>query len=119
MWCRIARESTIARHPRAVRADGKPGSRNYGKLSWGAGPLLTSTLTPWKTAWADVSTGGVWYRNKSSSKNMEQKPHKEASEDIAVPEPPATPPPEDPAPVMRPEDEALVAERLRELGYIE
>jgi hypothetical protein len=50
---------------------------------------------------------------------MEQKPHKEASEDMVVPEPPATPPPEDPAPVMRPEDEALVAERLRELGYIE
>src|ERR1035438_6305764 len=40
---------------------------------------------------------------------MEQKPHKEASEDMVVPEPPAaTPPPEDPAPVMRPEDEALL-----------
>ena len=50
---------------------------------------------------------------------MEQKPHKEASEDMVVPEPPATPPPKDPAPAMRPEDEALVAERLRELGYIE
>jgi len=61
---------------------------------------------------------GVWYCDKSSSKNMEQKPHKETSEDMVVPEPPATPP-EEPAPVMRPEDEALVAERLRELGYIE
>lgn len=51
---------------------------------------------------------------------MEQKPREEASKDMVVPEPPAaTPPPEDPAPVMRPEDEALVAERLRELGYIE
>ena len=50
---------------------------------------------------------------------MEQKPHTEGSEDLVVPEPPATAPPEDPAPVMRPEDEALVAERLRELGYIE
>lgn len=50
---------------------------------------------------------------------MEQKPRKDASEDMVVPEPPATPPPEDPAPAMRPEDEALVAERLRELGYIE
>ena len=49
---------------------------------------------------------------------MEQKPRKEASEDMVVPDPPATPP-QDPAPVMRPEDEALVAERLRELGYIE
>jgi len=50
---------------------------------------------------------------------MEEKPRKDASEDIAVPESPAAPPPEDPAPAMRPEDEALVAERLRELGYIE
>ena len=50
---------------------------------------------------------------------MEQKPRNKNSEDIVVPETPAPPPPEDPAPVMRPEDEALVAERLRELGYIE
>jgi hypothetical protein len=50
---------------------------------------------------------------------MEQKPRTEGSDDLVVPEPPATAPPEDPAPVMRPEDEALVAERLRELGYIE
>ena len=50
---------------------------------------------------------------------MEQKPRKETWEDMAVPEPPATPPPTDPASAMRPEDEALVAERLRELGYIE
>jgi hypothetical protein len=50
---------------------------------------------------------------------MEQTPRKETSEDVVVPEPPATPPSEDPTPVMRPEDEAVVAERLRELGYIE
>jgi hypothetical protein len=50
---------------------------------------------------------------------MEQKPRKEASEDMVVPKPPETPPSQDPAPVMRPEDEAVVAERLWELGYIE
>jgi hypothetical protein len=54
---------------------------------------------------------------------MEQTPHKEPSkkmsEDMVVPEPPAAPPSDDPAPAMGPEDEALVAERLRELGYIE
>lgn len=50
---------------------------------------------------------------------MEQTPRKKVSDDMVVPEPPVTPPPEDPTPVMRPEDEALVAERLRELGYIE
>jgi hypothetical protein len=50
---------------------------------------------------------------------MEQNPRKEGSDDVVVPEPPAPTPPEDPAPAMRPEDEALVAERLRELGYIE
>ena len=52
---------------------------------------------------------------------MEQKPHKETSADVNVPEPAATPTPQDqdPTPVMKPEDEAIVAERLRELGYIE
>jgi len=50
---------------------------------------------------------------------MERTPRKEGSDEVGVPEPPAAPPPEDPAPAMRPEDEALVAERLRELGYIE
>lgn len=50
---------------------------------------------------------------------MEQIPRKESPDDRVVPEPPAAPPPEDPAPAMRPEDEAVVAERLRELGYIE
>jgi hypothetical protein len=54
---------------------------------------------------------------------MEQTPRKEpskkTSEDTVVPEPPAAPPSEDPTPVMGPEDEALAAERLRELGYIE
>ncbi len=49
---------------------------------------------------------------------MEQEPKKEGSEDVAAPKPPATPP-EEPAQVIRPEDEAIVAERLRELGYIE
>lgn len=56
---------------------------------------------------------------------MEQQPHKETSE--RVPEPPAAPggskstpgASEEPAQVIRPEDEALVVERLRELGYIE
>lgn len=57
--------------------------------------------------------------NKSSYRHMEQEPRKDTSKDILVPEPPAAPPPEDPTSVMRPEDEALVAERLRELGYIE
>ena len=43
----------------------------------------------------------------------------------AVPEPPASPegyggdPAHEPEQVIRPEDEALVVERLRELGYIE
>lgn len=58
---------------------------------------------------------------------MEQEPQKKASADAAVPEPPARPdsPGGDPAAtsepeqVIRPEDEALVVERLRELGYIE
>ena len=66
-----------------------------------------------------VSAGSVCYRNKSHQRHMEQEPHKK-TEDRIVPEPPATPPQEpEPAPVMRPEDEAVVAERLRELGYIE
>jgi hypothetical protein len=57
---------------------------------------------------------------------MEQEPQKKAA-DTAVPKPPAKP--EDakdnpnaanePEQVIRPEDEALVVERLRELGYIE
>jgi hypothetical protein len=66
-----------------------------------------------------VPEGVVCYRNKSRYKHMEQKPRKDDTEKVVVPEPPAAPPPEDPAPAMRPEDEALVAERLRELGYIE
>jgi hypothetical protein len=40
-----------------------------------------------------------------------------------VPDPPATPDPpsapEEPVQVIRPEDEAIVVERLRELGYID
>jgi hypothetical protein len=47
--------------------------------------------------------------------------------DAAVPEPPASPEgpggapaaADEPEQVIRPEDEALVVERLRELGYIE
>jgi len=58
---------------------------------------------------------------------MQQEPQKQASADAAVPKPPVKP--EDPGDasdaanepeqVIRPEDEALVVERLRELGYIE
>jgi hypothetical protein len=53
---------------------------------------------------------------ESGECNMEQEPQKKA-----VPEPPATPPSttEEPAQVIRPEDEAKVVERLRELGYID
>jgi hypothetical protein len=55
---------------------------------------------------------------------MEQEPQKKAV-DAAVPEPPAKPEGDasnaanEPEQVIRPEDEALVVERLRELGYIE
>jgi hypothetical protein len=56
---------------------------------------------------------------------MEQEPQKEALKPV-VPEPPAAPSgpsapgtAEEPTQVIRPEDEALVVERLRELGYIE
>jgi hypothetical protein len=48
---------------------------------------------------------------------MEQEPKKESSGDAVASKPAA--PPEEPAQVIRPEDEAIVAERLRELGYIE
>jgi len=54
---------------------------------------------------------------------MQQEPQKQAPADTAVPEPPAKPgnpaATEEPEQVIRPEDEALVVERLRELGYIE
>ena len=55
---------------------------------------------------------------------MEQEPQKKASADAIVPEPPAKPDDpqgatNEPEQVIRPEDEALVVERLRELGYIE
>lgn len=46
---------------------------------------------------------------------MEQEPQEKA----VVPDPPAAQQPTEPAPELRPEDEALVVERLRELGYIE
>ena len=54
---------------------------------------------------------------------MEQEPQKHVPVDAAVPEPPAKPDApagsEEPEQVIRPEDEAMVVERLRELGYIE
>ena len=56
-----------------------------------------------------------------------QESQKKTSADAAIPQPPAKP--EDPGAtsdaasepeqVIRPEDEAVVVERLRELGYIE
>ena len=55
---------------------------------------------------------------------MQQEPQKKTLEPVA-PEPPAAPDPsapnasEEPSQVIRPEDEAVVVERLRELGYIE
>jgi hypothetical protein len=58
---------------------------------------------------------------------MEQEPQKYALASAAVPEPPPQPDgpgtapdaSDEPEQVIRPEDEALVVERLRELGYIE
>lgn len=52
---------------------------------------------------------------------MEQEPQKKDLKDAAHPEPPADPKksPEEPSQVIRPEDEAIVVERLRELGYID
>ena len=52
---------------------------------------------------------------------MKQEPQKEAVKDPegAPEQPPAPKAPEEPTQVLRPEDEALVAERLRDLGYIE
>jgi hypothetical protein len=51
---------------------------------------------------------------------MQQEPQKK---NAPVPDPPATPDPqggaEEPVQVIRPEDEAIVVERLRELGYID
>jgi hypothetical protein len=52
---------------------------------------------------------------------MEQEPQKKNTN---VPDPPATSDPqaaapEEPVQVIRPEDEAIVVERLRELGYID
>ena len=53
---------------------------------------------------------------------MEQEPQKKALDDVNSTEPPAAPAPkgaEEPKQVIRPEDEAKVVERLRELGYID
>jgi hypothetical protein len=51
---------------------------------------------------------------------MQQEPQKK---NALVPDPPTTPDPpgvpEEPVQVIRPEDEAIVVERLRELGYID
>jgi len=50
---------------------------------------------------------------------MKQEPQKDV-QGGETPEPqPAPKTPEEPTQVLRPEDEALVAERLRDLGYIE
>ena len=73
-----------------------------------------------------VSIGGPCYRNKIGL-NMEQEPQQHPLADTAIPARPASPEhPEgaqaatdEPAQVIRPEDEALVVERLRDLGYIE
>ena len=55
---------------------------------------------------------------------MDQEPQKQAVPDAAVPKPADAPggtpaATNEPEQVIRPEDEALVVERLRELGYIE
>jgi hypothetical protein len=58
---------------------------------------------------------------------MEQEPQERVFADTVFPQPPATPEgptgtPDataEPEQVIRPEDEAVVVERLRELGYIE
>lgn len=50
--------------------------------------------------------------------DMKQEPQKETPANLAQPEKPAVPE-EPPVPTLRPEDEAVVAERLRDLGYIE
>ena len=49
---------------------------------------------------------------------MQQEPKKQSPEDAEAANPPAALP-EEPTQAIRPEDEAVVAERLRELGYIE
>jgi hypothetical protein len=68
-----------------------------------------------------VLIGNACYRNKIGLlRNMQQEPQKK---NALVPDPPATPDPpgapEEPVQVIRPEDEAIVVERLRELGYID
>jgi hypothetical protein len=55
---------------------------------------------------------------------MQQEPQKQTLKDAPKPPAPADPgstpdPSAEPEQVVRPEDEALVVERLRELGYIE
>jgi len=58
---------------------------------------------------------------------MQQEPQKHTAADAVLPEPPAKPDEPGKAPdassepeqMIRPEDEAVVVERLRELGYIE
>jgi hypothetical protein len=53
---------------------------------------------------------------------MKHEPQDEATKGVVVPEPPpaqAPKAPEEPVQELKPEDEALVAERLRDLGYIE
>jgi hypothetical protein len=92
------------------------------------GRLGIGTITPLKTrraGWFLLATRAIVTRSVYS--NMEQEPQKKALADAAVPKPPAKPDgpggtpdaANEPEQVIRPEDEALVVERLRELGYIE
>jgi len=62
-----------------------------------------------------------WYRNKIGiSVTMHEEPQKQVSPDPAKPADSATTDASsEPEQVIRPEDEAVVVERLRELGYIE
>jgi hypothetical protein len=50
---------------------------------------------------------------------MTQEPQKKKTEGGAAPETAEPSKPEEPTQVIKPEDEAIVAERLRQLGYIE
>jgi hypothetical protein len=66
-----------------------------------------------------ASTGLPCYRNKNPRENMTQEPQKKKTEGGAAPETAEPSKPEEPTQVIKPEDEAIVAERLRQLGYIE
>ena len=70
-----------------------------------------------RTAWSEYwfPLGARVIVTRLVQRNMEPKPQ----EKTAVPDQLAAQQPAEPAPELRPEDEALVVERLRELGYIE